>query len=81
MKKIIKKAKFENIEKDYYFDFIINIKGDAFVTESNIASARDCAAKIISQELIKSANDNVILRDILHDSKMSIEIEVNGVKE
>lgn len=63
-------------EETYPFDFTITIKGSAFIDAENISDAKDIAAKEISTEIINAANNNELLNEILHDSKLSILIEI-----
>lgn len=63
-------------EKTYSFNFTITIKGNAYIDAENTQETKDIAAKEISTELLNAANGNELLNDILHDSKLSILIEI-----
>lgn len=67
---------FGDLEETYPFNFTITIKGNAFIDAENITDAKDIAAKEISTEIINAANNNELLKEILHDSKLSILIEI-----
>lgn len=64
------------IHKSFPFDFIITIKGDAIVSADNEQSARDIAAGEISKEIVNASNNNKLLNEILHGSKMTIKIDL-----
>lgn len=67
---------FDDREKNYSFDFTITIEGNAYVAADNIQDAKDIAAKEIATELLNASNNNELLNDIFHDSKLSILIKV-----